>query len=89
MLQGQDSPSAAAITPGPGERLLGMVLVGNAILRLGGGGGREKAVYVKSEPRVNPTRHNRPGLTAMCLKCFGPFRPPNEPVLKHIGGFSF
>lgn len=47
-LQGQDSPSVAAVTQGRGERLLGVMLVGNAILRLGEG--REKAQYVKSEP---------------------------------------
>lgn len=32
----QDSPSVAAVTQGRGERLLGVMLVGNTILRLGG-----------------------------------------------------
>lgn len=48
VLLGWDSPSVAAVTQGRGERLLGVMLVGNAILKLGEG--REKAQYVKSEP---------------------------------------
>lgn len=42
---GQDSPRVAAVTQGRGVRLLGVMLVGNAILR--SGEGREKAQYVR------------------------------------------
>lgn len=53
MLQGRDSPSVAAVTQGRGERLLGVMLVRNAILRLGEG---EKRPNMSSQnPKPVPT----------------------------------
>lgn len=53
---GRDLPRAAAVTRGHGERLLGVMLVGNAILRLREE--REQSQYVRIQTHNSATRHH-------------------------------
>lgn len=57
---GRDLPRAAAVTRGHGERLLGVMLVGNAILRLREE--REQSQYVRIQTHNSATRHHHTGI---------------------------
>lgn len=57
---GRDLPRAATVTRGHGERLLGVMLVGNAILRLREE--REQSQYVRIQTHNSATRRHHRGI---------------------------